>query len=98
MRTSKTVGVSDGKSIELFLVETVDRLEVIREAITGGWNAVGRFRELKEYLRGDTLESYNKLVKINYPDPADKTGSTSLKKVAKGANESPLGYFWKNGA
>ena len=36
VRTSKPVGVSDGKSIEFFLVETVDRLDVVREATAGG--------------------------------------------------------------
>ena len=39
VRTSKPVGVSNGKSIEFFLVETVDRLEVAREATAGGWTA-----------------------------------------------------------
>ena len=73
MRTSKPVGVSNGKSIEFFLVETVDRLEVVREATAGGWNAARRFRELKKCLGGDALESYKKLVANNYPDPADKT-------------------------
>ena len=73
VRTSKPVGVSNGKSIEFFLVETVDRLEVVREATAGGWNAPRRFRELKECLRGDALESYKKLVANDYPDPADKT-------------------------
>ena len=75
VRTSKPVGVSNGKSIEFFLIETVDRLEVVREATTGGWTAARRFRELKECLRGDALESYKKLVANNYPDPADKTNA-----------------------
>ena len=75
MKTSKPVGVSNGKFIEHFLVETVDRLEVVREATAGGWNAPKRSRELQEYLRGDTLEIYKKLVKNNYPDPADKTNT-----------------------
>ena len=75
MRTSKPAGVSNGNSIEFFLVETVDRLEVVCEATADGWTAVQRFRELKECLRGDALESYKKLVANNYPDPADKTGA-----------------------
>ena len=35
VRTSKPVGVSNGKSINFFLVETVNRLEGVREATTG---------------------------------------------------------------
>ena len=58
VRTSKPVGVSNRKSIEFFLIETVDMLEVVREAIAGGWTAAQRFRELKECLRGDALGSY----------------------------------------
>ena len=75
VKISKPVGVSNGKSIEYFLVETVDKLEVVREATTGGWNAPKRFRELQECLRGDALESYKKLAKNNYPDPADETNA-----------------------
>ena len=72
-QTSLSVYVSNGKFIEHFLVETVDSLEVVRGATAGGWNAPKRFRELQECLRGDALESYKKLVRNNYPDPADKT-------------------------
>ena len=43
VKISKPVGVSNGKSIKHFLVETVDRLEVVREATAGGWNAPKRF-------------------------------------------------------
>ena len=39
VKTSKPVGVSNGKSIDFFLVQTVDRLEVVREATAGGWTA-----------------------------------------------------------
>ena len=80
--TSKTVGVSNGKSIEFFLIKTVDRLEVVREATAGGWTAARRFRELKKCLRGDALESYKKLVANNYPDPADKT-NTNYKELVR---------------
>ena len=73
MKTSKPVGVSNGKSIEFFLVETVERLEVVCEATTRGWTAAWRFRELQECLRGDAHENYKKLVRNNYPNPADKT-------------------------
>ena len=75
MKTSKPVGIFNWKSIKHFLVKTVNRLEVVREATPGGWNASKRFRELQECLRGDALESYKKLVKNNYPDPADKTNA-----------------------
>ena len=75
LKTSKPVGVSTGKCIEHYLVETVDRLKVVREAMAGGWNAAKRFRELQECLRGDALESYKKLARKNYPDPADKTNA-----------------------
>ena len=50
VRTSKPVGVSNGKSIKLFMAETVDRLEVVREATAGGWTAARRFRELNAYI------------------------------------------------
>ena len=50
MRTSKPVGVSSRKSIKFFMVEMVDRLEVVREATAGGWTAARRFRELKAYI------------------------------------------------
>ena len=75
VKTSKPVGVSNGKSIKFFLVETVGRLEVVRETTAGGWTAIRRFRELKECLRGDALKSYKKLVLNNYPNPADKTNA-----------------------
>ena len=39
VRTSKPVRVSSGKSIKFFMVETVDRLEVVHEAAAGGWTA-----------------------------------------------------------
>ena len=35
VKTYKPVGVSNGNSIKHFLVETVDRLEVVREATAG---------------------------------------------------------------
>ena len=66
VKTHKPAGVSNGKSIEHFLVGTVDRLEVVCEATAGGWNVPKRFRELQECLRGDALESYKKLVRNNY--------------------------------
>ena len=56
----------------VYIVETVDRHEVVREATAAGWNTARRFMELKEYFRGDALESYKKLVADNYPNPADK--------------------------
>ena len=43
VKTSKPVGVSNGKSIELSLIETVDRIEVVCEATTGGWTVARRF-------------------------------------------------------
>ena len=83
VKTNKTVGVSNGKSIGHFLVETVDRLEVVREATAGGWNAPKRFRdrELQECLRCDAIKSYKKLAKNNYPDPADKTNANYEERV-----------------
>ena len=72
VKTSKPVGVSNGKSTKFFLVETVDRLEVVREAAAEGWTSAQRFWELKKCLRGDALESYKKLVQNNHLDPADK--------------------------
>ena len=36
VKTYKPVGIYNGKFIELFLAETVNRLEVIREATAGG--------------------------------------------------------------
>ena len=47
-KTNKPIGVSNGKSIKHFLVETVDRLEVVREATAGGWNAPKSFRKPQE--------------------------------------------------
>ena len=70
VKTSKPVGVSNGKSVEFFLVKTVYKLEVVCEATAGGWTATQRFRELKECLRCDALESYNKLPQNNYPNPS----------------------------
>ena len=77
VKTNKPVGVSNGKPIKHFLVETVGRLKVkvVCEATAGGWNAPKRFRELQECSRGEALESYKKLVRNNYPDPADKTNT-----------------------
>ena len=77
MKTSKpiAIGVSNGKSIEFFLVETVDRLDVVRETTAGGRTAAKRFRELQECLRGNALESYKMLAKNNYLNPADKANS-----------------------
>ena len=73
MRSSRPVGLATGNSIEFFLVETVHRLEVVHEATTGGWNTARTFLKLKKCLRGDALKSYKKLVRDNYPNPADKT-------------------------
>ena len=59
MRTSKPVGVSNGKSIEFFLIETVDRLEVVREVTAGGWTAgpfqcyVAYKKSIKVFLQKD---------------------------------------------
>ena len=39
VKTFKLVGASNGKSIEHFLFETMDRLKVVREATAGGWTA-----------------------------------------------------------
>ena len=75
MRISKPVGVSSGSSTEFFLVKTVDRIEAVREATAVGSTAAKRFMELKKYLRGDTLESYKKLVADTYPKLADKTNA-----------------------
>ena len=36
VKTSKPVRISNVKSIEFFLVETVDRLEMVREVTAGG--------------------------------------------------------------
>ena len=43
VRTSKPVRLSNGKSNEFFLMKTMDRLNVVREVIAGGWTAARRF-------------------------------------------------------
>ena len=69
----KPVGIVHGDSTEFLLVETFDRLEVIRQAVTVAWNRPRRFEESEECLAGKALTSFKRLVRDCYPDPADKT-------------------------
>ena len=73
LRSNKPVGISHGDSTEFLLVETFDRLEVIRRAVQGGWDGPRRFEELEECLAGKALQSFKRLVRDRYPNDADKT-------------------------
>ena len=67
MRTFEQVEVSAENCIKLFLVKTVDMLEVFREVTAADWIAAQSFMELKECLRGDIFEIYEKMVADNNP-------------------------------
>ena len=75
VKSHLSVGISYGESTEYYFLETVDKLEDVRDATQGGWTPAKRFKELKRCLKGDALESYKKLVANNYPNPADKTNA-----------------------
>ena len=70
--TNKPVGIARWDSTEFLLVETFDRLEVIRHAVAVAWNGPRRFEELEECLAGKALTSFKRLVCDCYPNPADK--------------------------
>ena len=55
LRTNKPVWIAHGDSTEFLLVETFDRLEVVRHAVAAAWNGPRRFEELEECLAGKTL-------------------------------------------
>ena len=43
LSSNKPVGIAHGESWDFLLVETFDRLEVIRRAVAAGWNGPRRF-------------------------------------------------------
>lgn len=73
LRTNKPVGIAHKDSTEFLLVETFDRLEVIRHAVAVAWNSPRRFEELEECLAGKALTSFKRLVRNRCLNPVDKT-------------------------
>ena len=73
LHANKPVGITHGDATKFLLVETFDRLEVIRHAVAVGWNGPRRFEELEECLARKALLSFKRLIRDRYPDPADKT-------------------------
>ena len=73
LRTNKSVVIAHGDSTEFLLVETFDRLEMIRHAVAVAWDGPRRFEELEECLAGKALTSFKRLVRDRYPNLADKT-------------------------
>ena len=72
-RTLHDVGMAFGDSIEFLIRETYNKLEQVRQATPGGWNAARRFRELDNVLEDAAGEAYESIVTQDYPNAADKT-------------------------
>jgi len=69
------VRVSDGSSVEHFLVETAMKLEEVEAAIQGGWTGPQKFSNLKECLEGKIKDGFTKIVDRDYPNQANKTNA-----------------------